>query len=407
MAYEYPSLPEITITVNGLELILIDHVTEITIESQWGQSGGGGGSWELAYSMPNMDPNFNRPDFRLGADVEVLVGGWPIWAGKISAIDRAGPWKFSASGYVQYFKDFMAMNVAGNSTSKPDDAIDRAINIALNVIRRAPFGALGNVAYAPTDGTAALNYLDSLLNGIASDHGLRWQVDGRRLVTASADPVVPKYHLMPEAAIVGVLDTQFFTTLQGRYIAGVSGDTSVTDFDFNDGTYKYQTASVSDAKSLALTGEYREYGIDLRALGPLVTTFPAGNAARTVANNILLTRLPMVVARVAFTNSITANWWELLTPGGVPASLWKVQAGEMIRVHGVIGDDGNLQFGNYVDIVASRVVYTAGETKIQIDPLGMVARDFEGALADAVAPAAAQTPTSGINPAYDGWFVRS
>lgn len=408
MVYELPSLPEITITVNGLELELIDLVTDITFESQWGQPGGGGGSWELSYSMPNLDPNFNHPQFKLGADVEVQVGSWPIWAGKISAIDRSAPWRFTASGYVQYFKDFMSLNVAGNSTSKPDDAIDRAISVALDkVLRRVPFGALGNVAYVGTDATAALNRLDSLLNAICVDHALRWQVDGRRLTTAAADPVVPKWHLLPDAAIVGVLDSEFYTTLKGRYIAGTAGDTSVTDFDFQDATYKYQTATVSDAKSLALTGEYREYGIDLRALGPLVPSIPAGNAARSVANALLSTRLPLVTARVGFTNSIKANWWEILTPGGIPAPLWQIQAGDMVRVHGVIGEDGNLQFGTYVDIVASRVIYTAGESSIQIDPLGLVARDFTAALADAVAPAAAQTPTSGINPANDGWFTAS
>ena len=133
---------------------------------------------------------------------------------------------------------------------------------------------------------------------------------------------------------------------------------------------QYATASADND----VTGDQygiAEYGLDATSMGVLTSTKAAGLAAGALKKG---------KARLGWTAGITPNPWQLTTPGGTPVPWWYPKAQQMVRMHGVLNDQG--QPLPYVDFVIGKTTHASGV--LSIEPVGLAARTLTSVLAQAI-----------------------
>jgi hypothetical protein len=94
---------------------------------------------------------------------------------------------------------------------------------------------------------------------------------------------------------------------------------------------------------------------------------------------------------LAWTNGFTVTSNEILTSGGVPASLSKVLEdvgnGCMARLHGIWDDLLETTGNTWLDIIIGEARYADGAQTIDLSPLGLAARTLERVIAEALSTA--------------------
>lgn len=316
----------------------------------WSHTADGGckdASWQM-----DLPRTFSHPALVRGKVVEIFIGASRVWQGFLSEPDVDDDWTFNALGLSLLGKDYLCFDGSLNTTSKPDTAIDQAISRGLPW--RRP-DSLSNTAFAAGDTTASLNYVGDLLDAWSESVSKRWGVDGDGIVYARADPTTPTWHLKGGAARFGLADDEYASDLYGRYIASA-----------------YATATVGDSVARTKFGR-REAAVDLTTMGLLTL-----GQATAQLNGILAKGK----ARLGYTNGLEASKWQLTTPGGTPAYLPFVTAGQLVRMFGVLDEQG--QPLPYVDWVIGESNYEAGAETIALTPVGLVDRDFASVLSGAL-----------------------
>lgn len=312
-----------------------------------------GGCEQTSWSM-NLPPTFTHPNFTGGAIVKIKLGPTNLFQGVLNEPDKnADGWSMSAAGLASAATGYLCLDSAGNTTSTPDVAIDQAIARGLPWTKPT---SLSNVPYAASDNTVAVNKLSDLLDTWALSQGKRWGVDADGVVYAVADPTTPTWYINAGAGTIGLADDDYASNLYGRY---KSGPTS------------YATATASDATAAATNR--REEAVDLTPLG-LIT-----NAKATAVLNGMLANGK---ARYAWTSALTLGRWQITTPGGQPACLSFMKAGDMARIFGLTNEQGSPT--PYVDFVIGRTEYEAGTDTITVSPVNLAARNLGDVLAVAV-----------------------
>jgi hypothetical protein len=84
--------------------------------------------------------------------------------------------------------------------------------------------------------------------------------------------------------------------------------------------------------------------------------------------------------RLAWGNSMTLTSNEILTAGGVPASLPKVREdvgnGCMVRLHGLFDDLLETTGATYLDVILGEAKLVDGAQAIDLSPLGLAPRNL-------------------------------
>lgn len=313
-------------------------------EVGWSHVADGGckaASWKMDLPLTYAHPALSR-----GSLVRIAVGTSAVWRGILTEPDVDADWTFNAIGLAESSADYECLDGSGNTTSKPDTAIDRAIADGIGWTRPS---SLSSSAFGAADTTDGLNRLTDLLDAWADSVGKRWGVNAAGQVYAATDPATPTWFLAPGTDRLGLADDNYASDLYVRYLSS-SG---------------YATAHVFDATARAQFGR-REYGMDATSQGLLTPTQAAmiGNSA-----------LAKGKARLAFTNGVEVTRNQLTTPGGAPACLAFVKAGDLVRQLGVLNEQGAPV--GYVDWLIGETTYQAGADTISLTPVGLADRNIE------------------------------
>jgi hypothetical protein len=324
-------------------------------ELTWSHAADGGckeASWKMDLPSTYVSPNLRRNKL-----VEIRFGPQNIWQGILTEPDYDDDWTFTAQGLSTLgYGDFLAFDSGLNTTSTPDTAIDQAIARGVPWTRPASISAVA--VGSATDVTDSINYVGDLLDAYATGAGQRWGVNAAGQVYCAADPTTPTWCLSPGSGRFGLADDDYASDLFGRYQTS-SGALA--------------TATVADTVARGALGR-REFPVDLTPLGTITPL-----QAQTYLSGLLAKGK----SRMGYTNGLTVNASQLTTPGGTPASLPLVEAGDMVRMFGVVNEQG--QSLPYLDWVIDETSYEAGSDTIGLTPVGLVART----LADVFAVVAA------------------
>jgi hypothetical protein len=330
--------------VGGYWLASIGAWGELTWSTQWP-----GGCWDASWKM-DLPLGFRHPALERGQRVEILDGPLVIWSGTLTEPNRSD-WSFAAEGLVREGDHYMALNGSGLTSSTSDTVVDAAI------ARGLPWKRLDSISttpFADKENTDNLNTVTALLNAYADRQSRRVVVDAQGVLTLASDPTTPTWHLTPGAASLGMADDEYASDVFVRWKDQDNGDALTTTV-------------ASDVQARDRWGR-REYPVDLTALGPI----KAGRAAG-VAEGILTKGK----AKPSWTNGLEVSPYELTSTGGVPADLSTVQAGDMVRIHGLFDDSQSFEARPYLDLVLGQVQYTDGAETVALTPLNVAARTLE------------------------------
>jgi hypothetical protein len=288
---------------------------------RWGE--GACGLFEVQFSMP-LPADFDHALVRRGTLIEVTDGPYRMGSPAILSEPAKGagiedPWQFTATGIgreVEGSDSFYAADGSGNATTIPSTAVAQAITDGWRIA-----GAAASVpSSAPSTPTVSegLNTVAALLGASATVNGQRWGVGQDNVLAFTADPTTPTYQITPAAVALGTSDDNYASTVKVRYL------------DSTTGTYLTRTAT--NANVAARFG-VKQYMVDVTDQGAMSSTTAQSIADQTLA---------LAKGRLSWTNNLTVTSNELLTMGGVPASLSKVAedvgTGCMIRLNGINND---------------------------------------------------------------------
>ncbi|RNL66236.1 hypothetical protein EFK50_01010 [Nocardioides marmoriginsengisoli] len=303
----------------------------------------------------DLPPTFTHPSLRMGKVVEIKVGPVNVWKGMLNQpkVSEDG-WEFSAIGLAdEFYSAHLCLDSGGDTTSTPNVAVDQAIADGFAGSRPASLSA---VPFSGSNDTDKLNYVGDLLDAWATSVSKRWRVDPDGRVIAATDPTTPTWYLAPGATQIGLADDDYASDLYLRYKSGAAS---------------YATVHVNDPTATAT--RRRAVPVDVTSLG--VTT--SGNVTN-IGNGMLAKGK----ARYAWTNAVNPARLQLTTPGGTPACLSFVKAGDMVRSFSVINEQGIVL--PYVDWIIGKAEYEVGSDTIQLAPTELAARNLGDVLSLAV-----------------------
>lgn len=342
---------------------------DLSYTFRWGQ--GASGMFEASWTVA-LPPGFRNPLLRGGTLVELMKGERRVGSPLILTEPSVGtgldnPWGFTAIGIgreVEGDSSFFALDASGNTTTIGTTAVDNAITRPSSTVgwriagRDATIPASGPSASATSDG---LQTVGNLLGLIADETaGKRWGVGQDNLVRLMSDPTTPTYHVTPGSAALGTADDDYATLVLFRYLDNVT-HTFATRF----------SPALGSPSATELRFGHREFAVDRTDLGEI----PAATA-QAFADGILAKSK----GRLAWTNGLTLTSNEILTSGGVPASLSKVaeDVGEgcMVRLHGIFDDLLETTGQTWLDVIIGEAKYADGAPTIDLNPLGLAARNL-------------------------------
>lgn len=338
------------VRVGGVWLPTIAGVGDLT----WSTTATGG-SEEATWRMP-LPETFTHPALVPGKLVQLREGSANVFGGVLSQPrHNADGWDFTATGLAdQLYTAHLCLDGSGNTTSVPDVAVDQAIADGFPGSRPV---SLSSVPFAQTEQTDSLNYVGELLDAWATSLGKRWAVSPDGVVYAYDAPTVPTWHMSPGSTRIGLAEDDYSSDIYLRY-----RPTATT----------FATVHVSDPA--ATTQLRRASKEDLADRGILTS-----GAAQAIGEGMITNGK----ARFAWTEPVNPNRFQLTTPGGQPAYLPFVKAGQMVRSFGVINEQGRTL--PYCDWVIGKTQLVAGAREIQLAPTELAARTLGDRLALALA----------------------
>lgn len=340
---------EVVTTVDGVSYSLGDiaHVSDLSWSTGW-PFGCLEASWQMDLPVTSF-PTAVMPN----AMVEIWDGPVRVWSGYLKEPVPGEPWRVHAVGWYATFANLLALDASEIPTSVPDDAVFEAISRAGLPITVA--SSLASTPITSDSETVSMNPVSSLLDAYAAQEGKRWRVDADRRLWVEADPVDATYLLESTEVARGVADDDYATAMYARYVSSV-------DVDGNPDGYGVEPAVVSSPPA-----GRRERSLDLTDQGVLL----AVDAEALASNHLDLNR-----ARLGYISGVEVRFGELVRPGGSPARLGLVRAGEMYEAFNAADASGRIALGSTVPVVIGRTSYTDGGDTLRIDPVGLAPRTF-------------------------------
>jgi hypothetical protein len=305
------------------------------IKTRWGD--GGSGPVEATWEM-TLPPLYRPRGLTTDIRTEIYVGGEEVFPGRLPDTDWSAG-EFSAVGAVREAEEALALNGAGETTATPNTFIDAGISrSALSWVRRVSISA---VSVADQDITDELHFIQPVMDAYADGAGLRWGVNARREVFTSADPTVPSWYIIPGAGELGTSTDRMVGKLYGRYVPSSGNPATVTS-------------------GVGLP----EVPIDLTARGTL-----SSGSAQTILNGIG----SKAIATKNFTNSLEVDSSQIISPGGTPAALHRVRAGQMVRCLALRDERNGLP---WTDFVIGDTDWDVDAETIALTPIDAEERDL-------------------------------
>ncbi|MDF1603405.1 hypothetical protein [Nocardioides sp. YIM 152315] len=337
--------------VDGLWLRAIGGFSPVTVTHTW-PHGFDSATWE-------MDPRFHHPSLRANAPVTIYDGGVPIGFGRLQEPGENG--EMVVNGLWQQTRHSPCLTAAGGFTTTPNSAIDGAISRGdVTFTRPASISSTGWITTANGELT-----LEQLLDGYTAEAGMRWGVDNYGRVEVKADPTAPMWHVPHAVAGRGLqpAEDEFYTHITGRFI---------TSYGTSGPVYDVRTVGSDDA------ADYfgrRGVQVELEDLGVIT----AAKAISIITGIFLRSG-----ARMGWSEGLDLTYGQIVTPGGVPAPLNQVQAGQMVRLAGVVDGSRAYTLGMSQDVVLGRSTYTDGSDRISLSIVDQAPRNLADVLKVAV-----------------------
>ena len=337
----------LSLKVGGQWLRQIGSYGPITVE--YGVRGLDAVSW-------SMNPRLTHPLLRGMAPIQVFDGGFPI--GDAVLQEPGGDGSYAARGLWRMCETALCMDTGGSLTAIPDNAIAGALSRG-----EITYGAAASVSTIAWSSTPQPDMtLAELLNGWSQQAGLRWRVlTSTPGIEAVADPTTPQWHV-PHAVYGRGLtpaEDEFYTHLVGWYM------TSPTTF---------APATVGSAEAAAVFGR-RTGTVDLT---------PKGVISPAEATSVLTGMFLLSGARMGWGEGLELGYGQITTPGGTPAPLAQVRAGQMIRLCGTVDTSRANRMPGFTDLVIGTSKYTDGSNTITLTPIGYAPRTLSDILSVAV-----------------------
>ncbi len=305
------------------------------------------GSWEMSWQMP-FERNWRHPALVGGARVDLRLGAGTLWTGTLEEPDWDES-QFVAIGACRDAETAIALDAAGNASTKPNEVIDAAI--ARGVLSWTRVDNIGTTAVGSPDDAGTLVYLDSVLDAWEQENNSRIRVNGQRqVVIAPTSESNPTYYVTPGSGVLGMAVEERVDRIFVRYIDAITGARATASYP---------------ATTPAGGNEAAE---DIRDRGPM-------SAAR--AQSIAQGMWSDLRGMAGWTNGLRLLHGQVTNKGGVPVDLALIKAGDAIRLLGVPDPRG---LGHHTDVVIGDTDYNWTDDEIQVNPVGMAARDEESTL---------------------------
>lgn len=318
------------------------------------------GPYELTWTLRLKSKAWRHPLLRSGRRVEVFIGALCIWGGRINDANWDDG-RFSAEGYHRESEGAIAINTSGRPTTKPNTAIDKAID--LGVVSWTRIDDWSNTAVAGADGGVGNDdpeqlTLDELLDSRSAELDMEWMVDAERRLVLYEPSTTPDWVVPPGVAAMGTATDERVDQVLLTYRDSTDGD---------------RRRMVAHPATIAAGGIQAKADVGKKI--PITPTKAATYAAQ-------------IYRRVnggldGWTNGVTLGPGQLLTSGGQYANPSHPRGNDMVQLlgipdprDGVIGD---------TTFLADTVAWDVSARTLQLNPIGLADRSFE-AIARRVLP---------------------
>lgn len=360
------------------------------IEGVWARQIAAFGEVEIEHAWPHgnesaswaFPPGTSHKALHAGASVEIFDGGLRVWKGILQEPGLDGAMK--ARGLWSEGLDALAIDSVARFTTNPDYAVNDGIargaltwKTTRGGVQELPSAAIS------TDANVILS-VSGLLDAWAAKEGKRWGIDPDGNLRHYADPTTPSWHVPHAAAGRGLTpaDDDFATHLYGIY--NIGGD-------------ERGLVTVGDADAQTAYGRRVERTVDLTNLGPI----PASQATTALQNTLAL-----AATRLRFADGLDLTHGQITTPGGAPAPLSQVRAGQVVRLHGVKDPRGVNGIRNYTDVLIGKSTFRTETQTLSIAPVNAAPRGLEGVNSGGAASGVDAASPSMLKPlSIESWTV--
>lgn len=335
--------------------ILLDGIPADTLaptqvdEISWNRQGSESVSWSMPPRIALL-----RGGRRM---VEVDDQGLTIWSGMLDEPkDTSG--SYTATGLSSEAYHYPALNGSGLPTTVPNTAIDEAVTRGLPWTRVQSFDA----AALSSDLQGEHPDLGTLLDAWTAKQDEQWRVSDRGgYVEHYTRPTTPTWVLAPGFTL-GTESSEYVS-----HLAGIRLDVLTVTTPSGSASTRRVVAvpEVGDTDAEAKWG-YRSDVVDLTELGVISEAF-----AQSILNGIRKRGRP----RFGWTGSLLIHPGQLFGPYGAPARLSMVRGGDVVRMTRFFDDTQDFPNHLYADLWVDRVVLRPGDDTVEIQPVGMNARD--------------------------------
>lgn len=304
------------------------------------------GSWQCSFDLA-MDRMWRHPAITYAAPVELMYGPTCLWSGALEEPDWDSG-EMIALGAARDGETTIALNGAGDSSTAPNTVIDAGI--ASGGLSWTRLDDFGTTPVGEGEDVGGLVTIGSVLDAWAQREDSGWRVDpARRLRIAPTDESEPTWFVTPGSGVLGSASDERVDRIYARYTSSVTGQRA---------TVHYPTTGPA------------------RIQKPIDIT-DRGHMSAAAATDIAKGQWSDLAGRSGWTNGLTLKRGQVTTKGGGEVDLALIEGGDTMRLLGVPDPRG---LAHHVDVIIGDTDYDWTEDELQVNPVGIAARDPESAL---------------------------
>lgn len=287
----------------------------------------------------------NHPLFRPGARVELRYGGVPIALGGMVKPTRGEP--LMAEGLHRLGEEYPALNSLFEPSDDVNDAIGQASTRGLPWVRIMDLWPQPGVESAPALDTDQVHSVAQFLDASARERGLQWGVSPYGEVFMAGWHTDPSYHLLPGVDGLAISRDGYASVLWARFL--------------NSATSLFETVVAQD-----LVAEARWGRVERTITEPLGDGLPMTSArAQALVDGIMAAGR----SQMGWASPLEVQSGDVVNEHGRSVDLNWMSAREVVRLHGLTLDAGDLSGRAWVDMPIARTHHRDGV--VTIEPRGL------------------------------------
>lgn len=344
----------ITVRADGVPLHALGSVGDLVYSTNHR------GSLAATWSM-GLPRGYAHPALRPGASVDLMAGAARVWGGRMAEPDR-GEWTFTADGHHMNGGGFSGQDKGLLALAKvtgsyvPSTVLDTIVDTAAADFglgwTRNGISLRATPLSADSEAEAQFNLIGTVFEKYKELTGREWMVDPYGVVSTYDLPTTPRWALRPGLPAMATAD-EFVTHVFVRYFSEVTGT--------GEPATPRLTAPAIDQPA-ADRWQPRHQGSDQTTLGYLDDT--AGEP-QAIAQAVLDAQR----ARPAYTEGLELSAYQISDLGGVSPALWQVHAGQRVRQHGVLDQDGAFALGATPEWVIGTTIHDVPNRTLTVVPI--------------------------------------